>query len=214
MPYLKLQVSFSLNFASLFNSVIRDSSSVLFSWSLTWIGQKKPIKVQNFKLSTALVKFYQICTLIDSFSAKKVQRSYVPWHGKVRLNLTKNGFVVLKMTGIWSDHSKVTKSWILIGSFCAKYITFDLKKVQRRYLSWHGRVMQNLNKTCLVVWKMTWGISQIFTRTLTKVKIGTLMESFCPTKNMHKLKIYTGVMCNNTEVMTLKENWHKHSKIF
>ena len=184
MPYLKLQVSFSLNFASLFNSVIRDNSSVLFSWNLTWIGQKKPIKEQNFKLSTAFVKFYQICTLIDSFSAKNVQRSYVPWHGKVMLNLKKNGFVVLKMTGIW---------WILIGSLKSlKKLDFDWfllckvynvwpKKVQRRYLSWHWRVMQNLNKTCLVVWKMTWGISQIFTRTLAKVKIGTLMESFCPT---------------------------------
>ena len=28
----------------------------------------------------------------------------------------------------WHEHSKVSKIWTLIGSFCAKYITFDLKK--------------------------------------------------------------------------------------
>ena len=63
---LKLQVSFSLNFASLF-SVIRDNSSVFFNWNCTWFGQKERSKVQNFRLSTAYVKFHQICTLIDSF---------------------------------------------------------------------------------------------------------------------------------------------------
>ena len=46
MSYLKLQVSFSLNFESLFN-VMGDTSSV-----------------QNFRLFTAQVKFHQICTLI------------------------------------------------------------------------------------------------------------------------------------------------------
>ena len=32
----------------------------------------------------------------------------------------------------------------------------------------------------LVVWKITWGIWQIFTRTLGNVLIGTLMGSFYP----------------------------------
>ena len=137
MPYLKLQVSFSLNFASLFNSVIRDNSSVLFSWNLTWIGQKKPIKEQNFKLSTAFVKFYQICTLIDSFSAKKVQRSYVPWHGKVMLNLKKNGFDVLKMTGIW---------WILIGSLKSlKKLDFDWFLLCKVYNVWPKKSTEALS---------------------------------------------------------------------
>ena len=54
MSYLKPQVSFSLNFASLF-------------WNFTWFGQKKPIKVENFRLTTTQVKFHQICTLISSF---------------------------------------------------------------------------------------------------------------------------------------------------
>ena len=69
MSYLKLQVSFSLNFASLF-SVMRDN---FFSWNCTWFGPKQPIKVQNFRLSTANVKFHQICTFIDSFSWKHIR---------------------------------------------------------------------------------------------------------------------------------------------
>ena len=45
-----------------------------------------------------------------------------------------------------------------------------LKKVQWSYLSWHWRVMQNLKKNWLVVWKMTWGIWQIFTRAFKNLK--------------------------------------------
>ena len=46
LPCLKLEVSFSLNFAALF-IVIRDNSSVLFfSWNCIWFGQKEPIKVE------------------------------------------------------------------------------------------------------------------------------------------------------------------------
>ena len=53
MSYLKLQVKFSLKFASLF-SVMRDNSSVLsFRWNCTWFRQKEPIKVQDFRLLTA-----------------------------------------------------------------------------------------------------------------------------------------------------------------
>ena len=51
---LKLQVSFSLNFRSLL-SVMRDN--IVFSRYCTWFLKKEPIKVQNFRLSTAHVKF-------------------------------------------------------------------------------------------------------------------------------------------------------------
>ena len=78
------------------------------------------------------------------------------------------------------------------------------RKAQRSYLSWHWRVMQNLKKNWLVVWKMTWGIWQIFTRALESVKIGTLMGFFCPKYKMYELKIYRGVtvttMKNDTKI--------------
>ena len=47
--------------------------------------------------------------------------------------------------------------------------------------------------------EMTWGIWKIFTRTLGSVKIGTFMGSFCPKYKMYELKIYRGVMCNDSE---------------
>ena len=68
------------------------------------------------------------------------------------------------------------------------------KKVQRNYLSWHWRVMQNLKKNGLVVRKMTWRVWQILTRALESVKIGTLMGSFCPKYKMYEPKIYRGVI--------------------
>ena len=49
------------------------------------------------------------------------------------------------------------------------YNAWATKTVQRSHLLWHWRVMQNLNKNWLVVWKMTWEIWQI----------GILMGSFC-----------------------------------
>ena len=54
------------------------------------------------------------------------------------------------------------------------------KKVPRSYVSWYWRVIQNLKKNWLVIWKMTWRIWQIFTRALESLKIGTLMGSFYP----------------------------------
>ena len=48
MPYFKLQVSFSLNFVSLF-SVMGDNSSVLFGWNFIWFGWWK---ISDFQLLT------------------------------------------------------------------------------------------------------------------------------------------------------------------
>ena len=56
----------------------------------------------------------------------------------------------------WHEHSKVSKIFTLMGSFWAKYILLELKKVERSYLSWHRRMMQSLKKNWLVAWKMTW----------------------------------------------------------
>ena len=142
MSYLKPQVSFSLNFASLF-SVMKDNSSVLFSWSSIWFGQKKPIKEQNFKLSTAHVNFHQICTLIGSFCWKYIKFQLKKCRGVMshdaeewcqiwkKLNLL---FQKWQEFGeFWSEHSKDPKICTLIGLFRAKYIPFNLKKYRRVY---------------------------------------------------------------------------------
>ena len=160
------------------------------SWNFIWFLQKEPTTVQNFRHSTAQVKFDQICTLIGyvcwkyiMFQLKKVWSKYVSWYQRVVQNLKKNLFFVSKMTRIW---------WILIWALKSlKKLHFDWsllwkvynvwpKKAQRSYISWHLRVMQNLKKKGLLVWKITWWIWQIFIRTLESVKIGIFMGPFCP----------------------------------
>ena len=99
----------------------------------------------------------------------------------------------------WRKHSKVSKSCTFIGTFWAKYILLELK--------WYIWVIFHdteewckiWKKNRLVVWKMVWGIWQIFTRALESLKIGTLMGSFYPKQKMYELKVYKGVMCHDSE---------------
>ena len=132
-----------------------------FSWNCTWFGQKEPIKVQNFRLLTAYVKFHQILLKVYKISAKKVQRSYFSQYWRVIQNLKKNWFVVSKMRRIWWILTRALKSlknldfnWLLL----CKVFNVWPKKVQKSYLSWHWRLTQNLKNNWVVVWKMTWGI--------------------------------------------------------
>ena len=46
-----------------------------------------------------------------------------------------------------------------------------------------------------MVWKMTWGIWQILTRTCKSIIIGTFIGSFYPKYKMYEIKIYRGVVC-------------------
>ena len=87
----------------------------------------------------------------------------------------------------------------------------------------------NFKKNWLVVWKIKWGIWQIFIRALKSLKIGTFMRFFSPKLKMYELKIYRGVMCHNQEewckswrgIDLSVQNWHEefdkfwseHSKI-
>ena len=71
--------------------------------------------------------------------------------------------------------------------------------------------MQYLKKTWLVVWKMTWGISQIFTRAFESVEIETLMRSFCPKQKRYELKIYRGFMCHDNEKWY--KNWRRNELV-
>ena len=135
---------------------------------------------------------------------------------KVIQNLKRTRLVVSKLT--WESW------WILIQALeSLEYFPFNVlllrkvytvwaKKVQRSYLSWHLRVMQNLKKNWLVVWKMKWKIWQIFTRALESFKIGTLIASFCPKEKMYELKIYRGIMCHNNEER--HKNWRGNDLSF
>ena len=137
MSFLKPQNSFSLNFASLY-SIMRDNSSVLFSWNFIWFGQKEPIKVQSFRLLTTLVKFHPICTLLGSFRWKytkfqlKKHRGFMS-HG------TKEWCKIWRKTDLWfrkwhkefgkflSEHSKVSKLALWGDSYVRGRICVILK---------------------------------------------------------------------------------------
>ena len=80
-----------------------------------------------------------------------------------------------------------------------------------------------------MVWEITWGIWQIFTRQHKILKIGTFIGSFYTKKKMYELKTYRGVMhydneewCkiwNRTDLLLwnwleeFNKFWAEHSKI-
>ena len=89
-----------------------------------------------------------------------------------------------KFDKFWPEHSKVLRIFILIGSFWAKFMLFELKKVQRSYLHDIEEWCKIGKEIDLLLGKW-WRILQIFTRALKSVKIGTLIRSFCPKLKMH-----------------------------
>ena len=60
----------------------------------------------------------------------------------------------LKFYKFWPEHLYISKIFILVGSFLAKYILFELKKVYRSYLSWNWRRIGNLLRNWLVISKL------------------------------------------------------------
>ena len=98
----------------------------------------------------------------------------VSWHWRVMQNLERNWLVVSKLTwGIcqiltWA--LKSLKNFHFNGLPLSKVYIVWARKGQRSYLSWHWRVMQNLERNWVVVSNLTWGICQILTRTLESLK--------------------------------------------
>ena len=94
ISYLKPHISFSLNFASLFN-VTGDKSSVLFSVKLYMIftkGAHHSAKYQIFDYSSEIspnLYFDRLyfCWKYMKFQLKKVWRKYVSWYQRVVQNL-------------------------------------------------------------------------------------------------------------------------------
>ena len=73
------------------------------------------------------------------------------------------------------------------------------EKVQKSYVSWHGRMMQSLKKNWLLVQKMTWGIWWILMRAVGSLKIFTLMCYFCRKYTMLEQKKVKGSYVSYTE---------------
>ena len=140
------------------------------------------------------------CWKYIKFQLKKVQRSYTSWQRRLMQNLKTNQFVISKMTRIL---------WILIRPLknlknlhfdwslsCKVYNTWP-KKVQRSYLLWHWRVVQNLKKNRLGKWQEEF--AKFSPEDLKCQNFEVLLGSFFSKWKMHELKIYRGVMCDDTE---------------
>ena len=122
-------------------------------------------------------------------------------------NLKRNWLVISKLT--WREHLKVPKIFILMCSFRAKYILFELKKY--RGVIFHeteeGYKFWNWHKECGKFWPEHSKISKIF----------TLMGFFRAKYILFKLKKYKGIIFHETEegykirrgTGLSFQNWHK-----
>ena len=142
--------------------------------------------MQNFWLVTAHMKFHQICTFIGSFCWKYIKLQLKKCRGLMSHDTEK--VIQISNTCCFKNDNLVNFDLSCQNSQNFHFDWFLLrevynvwpKKVQRSYLSWHWRLMQNFKKNWLTVWKITWGIWQFFMRALETLKFGILMESFYP----------------------------------
>ena len=130
---------------------------------------------------------------------------------------------------IWVEHSKVSKIFILMGSFWAKYFLFELKKyrgiifheTEEGYKIWRGIEFsfQNWHKEFDKSWAKHLEVSKIL----------ILMGSFWAKYILFELKKYRGIIFHQTEegykvwrgIKLSFQNWHKefdkswaeHSKV-
>ena len=175
------------------------------------IFRKEPTTVQNFTLSTAQVKFYQICTLIGyfcwkyiMFQLKKVWRKHVLWYQRVVQNLKKNLFFVSKMTRIW---------WILIRALKSlKHLHFDWSLLCKVYNVWPKKVQRSIfhdtEESCKIwrktdLWFGKWHEEfGKFSPEHTKFsKLGLSLDPFIQSRKCMSLKL-KGELC----VMTMKND--------
>ena len=118
------------------------------------------------------------------------------------------------MGNLGNFHPTTPKSetFTLMGSFCSKYIRFELEK-------YRGVIFHDTEPWCkiwinpdLVVSKMTWKIGWTFIRALQSLKNCTLMGSFCPKYLTFQPENFRGIMCHYVSwhwrmMQNLKKTW-------
>ena len=137
---------------------IRRKTDLLFQ---KWpeFGEFWPEHSKLSKFSLWLVLLWKV-----TFDLKKYRG--VIFHGTEELRKIWRGIVLSFQS--WHEefdefspgHSKVSKTCPLMGSF---WTSVWVKKIQRSYVWWHWRLIQNLKENWLVFSRMTWGTWQIFT---------------------------------------------------
>ena len=148
-----------------------------FSWNFLWFGEKKTIKVQNFRLLNAHVKFDQICTLIGSFCCNYI-----------KFQLKK---IVLKMTSIWwilTWSSGNLQIFTLISSLCTKHVKFDLKKSRGVIFHETEEWWKIWRKTELRLWKWYEKYGKFSPEHLKVSQLGFWKDPFIQSRKFTSLK--------------------------
>ena len=87
---------------------------------------------------------------VENAWSKNLQRSYVSLYWRMMKKLKRNWLAISKLTWeIWRILTQALKSlrnFHFIGLLLSKVYIVWAKKVQRSYLLWHWRVMQNLKR--------------------------------------------------------------------
>ena len=117
-------------------------------------GAHQSAKFQTFNYSC---KFHQICTLIGSFCWKYIKFQLKKYWGVTSHDLEewrkiwwKTDLLFQKRREFgefWPEHSKVSQICTLIGSYCARYLMFDLKK-------YRGVIFHETEEWCKI-WRKT-----------------------------------------------------------
>ena len=150
-----------------------------------------------------------------------LQGSYSSWEWRMVQNLKRYWLASSKLT--WWIWRILTQAFINLKKLhfnallLPKVYNARAKQIQRSYVWWHWRLMQNLNKNLLVFTKMIWGIWQVFARALESIKIWSSIESFLIQSRKCKSLKFTGVMCHDNKErckigkgMHLSvKNWHE-----
>ena len=156
-------------------------------------------------------KASNIFTLMGSFWAEYILSELKKYRG-VTFHETEEGYKIWRGIDLsfqnwhkefdkfWLEHSKVLKTFISIGSFGANYILFLAEKVQRSYLSWNWRRVQNLERNWLLSFQNRHKEFDKFWLEHSKVStIFTLMGSFWTKYILFELKMYRGVISHDIE---------------
>ena len=207
LSYLKLQVSISL---TLHHSSVSWEITLLyfFSWNCTWFEQKEPIKVQNFRLSTAHIKFHQIYTLIGSFCWKNIKFQPKKYRGVIshdpeewRKIWRKTDLLFQKrqeFDEFWPKHSKVSQICTSTGSYCAKYLMFDLKKY--RGVIFHGNEgWSKIGRKTDFLFQKWQEFGEFWLKHSKVSQIYIFIGSYCAKYLMFDLKKYRGVIFHGNE---------------
>ena len=125
-----------------------------FRWNFIWFLQKESIKVQNFRLSTAQVKFHQICILISYFCWKYIKFQLKNYRGRMSHD-TEEWYKIWRKTDslfqksqefgeFWSEHSKSQKFPFWLVPF-----------VQRIYIKKCREVIFHDTEDSCEIWRKT-----------------------------------------------------------